>query len=280
MHSVTPTLACNNRCIFCAQRGLDGLEATPESGADRRVAFQGGEPTVLDDLPARISAARDAGAEQVLVQTNGRRLAYSAYLQELVDAGLTHLDVSLHGPEPAIHDYHTQIEGSFKQTARGLLNAQKTSIEVAVTTVVTRSNFRHLGALGRLLRKLRVPAWKLSAARVLGAAADDRSAIPPRLGMLPDHLAAAVRASHGIELVFDGIPPCVVPSAAALRFELSDPRGFAHAGPCFECSLSDRCPGPAIGYDEVAAGTDLVAISAPFVVREPIAWFAGLGEVR
>jgi hypothetical protein len=280
MHSRTLTLACNNRCVFCAQRGLDAMTEAVDEDDATRVVFHGGEPTVLDDLPARVAAARASGADAVLLQTNGRRLAYSAYLGELVDAGLTHVDVSLHGPEPAIHDYHTQIEGSFKQTVRGLLNVQETPLEVALTTVVTRSNFRHLGALGRLVRKLTVPSWNLSAARAFGAAADDRSAIPPRLGMLPTQLVDAIRNSHGVELTFSGLPPCVVPSAAAVCFDFTDPRGHAHAAPCAHCALSSSCPGPASRYDDVAAATDLAPFDAKFTLRTPAAWYGGLGEIR
>jgi pyruvate-formate lyase-activating enzyme len=280
MHSRTLTLACNNRCVFCAQRALDSAIHAAPGPTGERFAFQGGEPTVLPDLSSLIAAARASGAREVLVQTNGRRLAYATYLRELVEAGLTHLDVSLHGPEPAIHDYHTQIEGSFKQTVRGVLNTQSTDVQVAVTTVVTRSNFRHLGAMARLVRKLNVPAWHLAAARPLGAAADDRSAIPPRLGMLPDHLASAIRESHGVELAFSGIPPCVVPSASAVRFLLADQRGHAHVGPCASCAVAQECPGPARGTDDVAAVTDLRPLSSPSALREPAAWFGGLGVVR
>lgn len=274
----TVTLACNNRCVFCAQRGLSSASGSSPADGDAQVVFAGGEPTVLDDLPERIAAAREGGADRVLLQTNGRRLAYAAYLAELVDAGLTHLDVSLHGPRAEIHDYHTQTEGSFKQTARGLLLAGRTSLELVVTTVVTRSNFRHLGATARVLRKLGVTSWLISAARTLGAAGDEVGSVPPRLGMLPDHLAAALRESSGIEVTFAGIPPCVVPSGRVARYLSGDGRGLSRTATCVDCALAMDCPGPAAGYDPIAAATDLSPFSSGFPLRSPSAWFAGLGE--
>ncbi|MFT6396367.1 MAG: hypothetical protein ACJAYU_001110 [Bradymonadia bacterium] len=271
-------LPCNNRCVFCAQRGLDeasdSLQTQLEPGL---TAFIGGDPTVDGSLEDRVRAARDAGAERVLVQTNGRRLAYSAYLEQLVDAGVTHFDISLHGPEPRIHDYHTQSEGSFKQTVRGILNVSKQPVALSVTTVVTRSNFRHLDGIARLLRKLQVKAWLLSAARPLGAALTDSSAVPPRLGMLPRYLKPAIRDAHGIEMTFSGIPACVVPSPRAARFLNDDGRGLSRAEPCVHCSLQDNCTGPALGYPPRSAAEDLTPFETPIELRGPSAVYAGLG---
>ena len=276
----TVTLACNNRCVFCSQRGLDQIpERAPDGSADA-VVFAGGEPTVAEDLPARIRAARADGVARILLQTNGRRLAYAAYLEELIEAGLTHLEISLHGADPTVHDYHTRIEGSFKQTARGVMLATRSPLTVAVTTVVTRSNFRHLAAIARLLRKLGVQAWMISAARPLGAAEDEHSSVPPRLGMLPDYLGAALRDAKGIEVTFSGIPPCVVPSARVVAFRSVDPRGLAHSETCATCQVRSACGGPAVGYSLTAAATDLTPFAEPVALRTPNAWYAGMGVVR
>ena len=47
------------------------------------IAFAGGEPTRWDDLPAWIQAAEARGPSRILVQTNGRRLAYRAFTRAL-----------------------------------------------------------------------------------------------------------------------------------------------------------------------------------------------------
>lgn len=274
-------LSCNNRCVFCAQRGLEEASEQIEFLADPGlVAFVGGEPTVHPDLASKIRQARTDGADRVLVQTNGRRLAYATYLDELIEAGATHVEVSLHGPNPKIHDYHTQIDGSFKQTVSGILNVSKRAVGLSITTVITRSNFRHLDATARLLRKLGVTSWLLSAARLFGAAELDSASVPPRLGMLPRYLAPAIRDAHGIEMTFSGIPACVVPSPRAVRFLSEDQRGLGRAEPCVNCSLQNECAGVALGYPARAAAEDLIPFESPLELRSPSAVFAGLGVIE
>ncbi len=274
-------LPCNNHCVFCAQRGLDEAEESLETqGQPGVVAFVGGEPTVDPELETNVRGARDRGATKVLVQTNGRRLAYAAYLDGLIEAGVTHFEVSLHGPDPKIHDYHTSSEGSFKQTVRGILNLAKRDIELSVTTVVTRSNFRHLDALARLLRKLKVKAWLLTAARPIGAAEFDASSVPPRLGMLPRYLKPAIRDAHGIEMTFSGIPACVVPSPRSVRFLNDDRRGLSRAEPCVNCSLQTECPGVATDYAARSAAEDLAPFGTVLETKPPTALFAGLGIIE
>lgn len=110
----------------------------------------GGEPTLSDALPTWVEAAKAAGASSVLVQTNGRRLVYFSYAKALADAGVDFLDLSLHGSGAAMHDYHTSVAGSFAQTLKGIANAQRANMSVGITTVITRSNFRHLADIVRL----------------------------------------------------------------------------------------------------------------------------------
>jgi hypothetical protein len=83
------------------------------------VDFVGGEPTIHDELQEAIGLARRIGFERIGLQTNGRRLAYRSYTELLVTAGLTHVDVSLHGPTAPVHEFHTTVEGSFQQTVAG-----------------------------------------------------------------------------------------------------------------------------------------------------------------
>ncbi len=54
------------------------------------VQFSGGEPTVRDDLPDMIKLAKEKGIKNVMIATNGARLAEDFdYLKSLVDAGLS-----------------------------------------------------------------------------------------------------------------------------------------------------------------------------------------------
>ena len=197
--------ACNNACVFCAQGDLrardaggDGrtdevrarLEATPPGGA---VAFIGGEPTLDERLTDWIRAADERGAARILLQTNGRRLAYRGYAAALRDASpRLSLDVSLHGSTAPMHDYHTSTPGSFAQTVTGLKHARDAGIPFAVTTVITRSNFRHLPEIVRLAGALGARAIQLSPAVRHGSAARSADRVIPAPELVAPYLARAL----------------------------------------------------------------------------------------
>jgi MoaA/NifB/PqqE/SkfB family radical SAM enzyme len=217
---------CNNACVFCAQAGrgcvapgagpsevVHALEAAARGG--QAVAFVGGEPTLEERLVRYAQQARALGAPCVLVQTNGRRLAYASYARALAGAGVGALDISLHGATAAMHDWHTAVEGSFAQTARGIANAVAAGIEVGVTCVATRSNGRHLGEVARVARSLGASAVRVRPVVVAGRAAR----APLRLAARPRLLAVWLREAQS--------------RGALLELEPGSASGpcFAHGGP-------------------------------------------------
>lgn len=200
MRAIALGLTCNNACIFCAQGELSSqLPGRPEVRLDEIqpnevVAFVGGEPTLDEELPELVRGAHERGARRIVVQTNGRRFAYRAYARVMREASdKLCLDVSLHGSTAAMHDYHTQTAGSFQQTALGVRSARAEGIDVGVTTVVTRSNYRHLVDVVQLVRGLGANAVKFVLAERFGRAvrASDRIVAPIELSA--PHLSRAVR---------------------------------------------------------------------------------------
>lgn len=208
--------ACNNACIFCAQGELRASAASaaraPDAAEDpidqlasiapgEAVAFVGGEPTLAERLPAWIRAADERGAGRVVVQTNGRRLAYRGYAAALraASARLT-LDVSLHGSTAPMHDYHTATPGSFGHTVTGLNNARAAGLPFAVTAVITRSNFRHLGEIVRLAAALGARAVQLSLPAPHGRAARAADRVIPAVELVAPHLARAAAEAAALGL--------------------------------------------------------------------------------
>ncbi len=186
---------CNNACLFCAQGSLrEGAsiargDATPASeGAidsiapGEAVAFVGGEPTIDERLLSWITAADQRGARRILVQTNGRRLAYKSYARAIAATSKRlAIEVSLHGSTEAMHEHHTSAPGSFSQTVRGLRNATAEGIPAGVTTVVTRSSYRHLVEIVTLARALGATAARFVAVEPLGRARSPGIAAPAEL---------------------------------------------------------------------------------------------------
>jgi hypothetical protein len=282
------SLACDNQCVFCAQRGLSDANQGPSAGDDLparlaalragadEITFVGGEPTLRDGLPDAIAAARAAGFRAVGVQTNGRRLAEPGLAERLVAAGLADVHLSIHGASPAAHDYHTGVDGSFRAAMAGMAAVRARGTTVVVTTVLTRSSFRGLGELPALLAARGAAAWHVAVPRVAGAAAAAFDRVVPRLGMaLPFALHALdAAAKRGLPAFVSGAPLCLLgPFAArALPPEPDRPRAFAAA--CDGCAARAACPGVDPAYLARWNGDELAPRAAPS--RAPEAALAGL----
>ncbi|APR83775.1 Radical SAM domain heme biosynthesis protein [Minicystis rosea] len=205
--AITVGFACNNACVFCAQ-GERRAGSRPDIDAQLAaitagdvVAFQGGEPTIHDDLPAWIRAAVARGAARVIVQTNGRRLAYKSYAIALREAApVLVLDVSLHGSSAAMHEYHTGVPDSFAHTMLGLRHARAARIPFGVTTVITRSSFRHLPEIVRLAHSAGAAAIHLADALPFGRAARDRARVIPAEAMVAPYRSRAVAEAQRLGL--------------------------------------------------------------------------------
>ena len=90
--------ACNLNCPICFANAGIGYSLTLEQvetmldrlveteGNPEVVQFSGGEPTIHPDLPAMIQAALDRGIGQVMVNTNGVRLARDDRFLEIMAA--------------------------------------------------------------------------------------------------------------------------------------------------------------------------------------------------
>lgn len=205
---------CNNTCRFCAQGdlGLVPAEFTPQAAREaikealagaspeRALAFIGGEPTLHEALPDWVAMAKSLGATWVLVQTNGRRLAKPNYCRDLAKAGADAVEVALQGSTAPMHDYHTRVAGSWRETCAGIAQAARAKLKVGVGTVVTRSNYRHLRALCELAHGLGASAVHFAPARPFGRAGQVRDSIVPAPELVAPYLLDALRRAKELGL--------------------------------------------------------------------------------
>lgn len=285
--TVRLSLECDNACVFCAQHGLEdaGVSAFVAPLREARassdeVTFIGGEPTLSPQLPNAIAFARRIGFSRIGIQTNGRRLQDGAFVRTLVESGLTDVHLSIHGAEPAVHDYHTGVPGSFAEMIAGLREVRARNVSAVATTVVTRSNYRVLGALPRLLKSTGVVSWAVTLPRVAGrlSRADDR--LTPRLGLaMPFVLAALTDAGKlGLESWIFGAPACTLGPFSA-RILPDTPRAYAPV--CESCPARGYCPGVDPIYLERFQGDELAVREFPAPQKPPpvTGLFVGVGEL-
>jgi radical SAM family protein len=262
-------LECDNRCVFCAQEGL----ATPAPSVEEQLAraradsdavtFVGGEPTLDPALAQHVARARALGFTRVGLQTNGRRLAGDGYAGSLARAGLTDVHLSIHGAEPAVHDYHAGVAGAFEAALAGFAAARANGLAVAVTTVLTRSNFRALGTLPRLLSARGAAGWLVLVPHVAGRAAASFDRVVPRLGLaLPFAIHAIDQAETlGLAAWIGGAPACLLGPYATRA--LPGAPGRAYGAACEGCLARPVCPGVDPAYLGRFGGDELVARPRP-----------------
>ncbi len=157
------TYVCNNHCTFCAvgtRTQIDGFPERQREQLDRyraqgvtMVDFDGGEPTLNPQLVDLVRYARRIGYTRINVTTNGRRCVYENYAASLVNAGLTTLLFSVHGPNQRIHAQQVGVAEAFEQTTEGIAHCVRLAprgVELGMNITVTKGNVEHIDAMGEL----------------------------------------------------------------------------------------------------------------------------------
>lgn len=167
------TYRCNNDCAHCYNaRERDFPELTTaawkqildklwELGVPH-VVFTGGEATLRHDLPELIAHAESNGQITGL-NTNARRLADEKYVQQLVEAGLDHVQITVESCDPVVHDRMMCAQGAHKQTIKGLQNVLASPLYVMTNTTMLRTNVETIPDTLDFLADLGVPTIGLNA---------------------------------------------------------------------------------------------------------------------
>jgi uncharacterized radical SAM superfamily Fe-S cluster-containing enzyme len=157
------TNRCNMNCPVCfASAGATKRLYEPSFGDIKKilenmasikpnppfaVQFSGGEPTLRDDLPQLIDAAKSMGISQIQIATNGKRFARDKeYLKKVIDSGINTYYLQFDGLNPSSYKkfrgYDTFPEK--KQAIENLRSLGETSV-VLVPTVSKGVNDQELG---------------------------------------------------------------------------------------------------------------------------------------
>jgi radical SAM protein with 4Fe4S-binding SPASM domain len=144
------TYNCNNDCPHCyneAERLRLGLmsagqwkqviDQLVEVGVPHLI-FTGGEATLHPDLPEIIRHA-DLRGPICGLNTNARRLSHRSYAEELAEAGLNHIQVTLGSHRPEVHDRMMNAR-CFDQTVRGIEAAMASGMHTITNTTLMQMN--------------------------------------------------------------------------------------------------------------------------------------------
>lgn len=299
--------ACNNACTFCGEaerrehsreigmfripgeKVREDLERYRTLGFDH-VTFLGGEPTIRKDLLDLVRHARTLGYRNVFIATNGRRMADRRYLRALVQAGLTDVCVSVHGPDPATHDEATGRPGSFLETEQALLNLVLEGRPFHTSTVVTTRSAPTLEALVRYLHQYRPEHVYLALPNPTGGAYREFAALYPTFTEAGPHVRRALAAARELDqlVTISKLPFCHLGGFEGYADDLFWSRAFrrridaqvvehidqgfadrtVHALTCRACRFRESCEGVELIYVQRRGTSELVPVPGPLVVDE------------
>jgi MoaA/NifB/PqqE/SkfB family radical SAM enzyme len=216
------TFDCNNRCVFCLDSDthdgrmrarddvkrqiLDGRRA----GATRLI-LSGGEPTIHPDYVDFIRLGARAGYRKIQTVTNGRLFSYPDFLGRCLDAGLSEITFSLHGPDARVHDALVGVQGAFAEEVAGLRAALADGRAVVnVDVVINRANVRHLATMLERFIAMGVREFDLLQVVPFGRAfTDGKDTLFYDLEEARPHLAAALAYADrpDVHLWWNRFPP-------------------------------------------------------------------------
>jgi hypothetical protein len=241
------------------------------------VVFARREPTMNPDLVQFIDWARELGYREISLVTNGRLLARDSLLERLVEAGLTSVGISVHGPDARTHDFITRRRGAFAQTVAGIravtrLRERGVSVGLKLHTTVCALNVDRLPELVRFALDFLPDSYGMNALFMVGEAVElaDQVSLPyarmvagvlrclgpgghlpislcdappcATIGRIPQEYLGAREESHMVDLDAQG----GARDARARRAK----RGFSHRRACRACGWRNRCDGISRAYLE------------------------------
>ncbi len=143
---------CNHFCGFCSNpttpyvHSFDTMKILVDDFVERGyfgVILTGGEPTLHPELPQIARYARDQGLHVRMI-TNGWRLSEESFAQEMAEAGLQHVHVSVYSVRPEVEERLRGLPRTLERAYAAVDNANKYGIDVNINCVINKLNADHL----------------------------------------------------------------------------------------------------------------------------------------
>jgi radical SAM protein len=167
------TQACDLACLHCRasarpkrDRGeLSTAEAMKLMDSVRSFGrplfvLTGGDPLKRDDTVRLVEYGREIGL-RVAMTPSGTPLMTREVLQQLSDAGLARLAVSLDGSRADVHDRFRGVAGSFEWTVGMLRVARELGLSTQINTTISSHNIDDLESLIDLMGQLEISLWSV-----------------------------------------------------------------------------------------------------------------------
>ena len=162
---VEVTYGCELNCIHCSSDArpsnklqmqredcLRILAEAVEMGA-QEIAFSGGEPLTWPHLADAVEVAAKGGLK-VTIYTAGYVQEFRTKAAVLFKRGAERFIFSIFGGDATSHERITRVAGCFKQTCDAIKDARAVGLATELHFVPLSTNYRELGAVAALSKKL------------------------------------------------------------------------------------------------------------------------------
>lgn len=168
------TQACDLACDHCradaqparhpdeltTAEGKRLLDSAGSFGDGQLVVLSGGDPLARPDLLELVEYGADQGLRMTLTPSGTASLT-PAVVDDLADAGIRRLALSLDGASAATHDEFRGESGSFEQTVEAARAAAEAGIPLQINTTVCAATAGELPALRDLVADLGAVLWSV-----------------------------------------------------------------------------------------------------------------------
>lgn len=167
------TQACDLACYHCRASAQpicnpDELSTDDAQKLIRDIAqlkppifvMTGGDPLKRKDVYQLVAYAASYGLRPALTPSATPLLTKQA-IQQLKNAGLSRLAISLDGPTAEIHDTFRGVPGSFARTLDAVRWANEVGLPIQVNTSLSKRNLPYLEAMAALLGQQKLVLWSI-----------------------------------------------------------------------------------------------------------------------
>ncbi len=288
---------CNCNCRFCltadvkARKYLSTFEIIKRLDnlnidEDTYITLTGGEPSIRPDIIKLINYISEKRGNPRLL-SNGRRFAYYDFALKMLKAGLREIAITIYGHNAKLHDWLTQVPGSFNQTMQGVENLIDLTekhdfpLHIELKTLVCKPTTPHLPKIINLLCK-RFPNPEVSIGiyglAIRGNALENMKEIGIRLSDTKKYIKDAIDLAVSFErdIVLVDIPLCILGDLKYLPYyrkrqggelqttenrksqKFNSAHEQAKSSRCKFCKINKMCSGVWTYYAKVYGTDELV----------------------
>ena len=272
------TSACNQKCVFCSRGGYDPVDTPARikklvSEFKDSICVEGGEPALSKNLLKWVAYAKERGTRDIILVTNGTGLEKAAFVEALLNAGVTMFNVQIPAHNGKLFDLLTRTRNNFEKRVAAIKNliAVAGGDKVRLTFVVNSLTGRFLPQYAAFITA-NFPGIlyiEINMIKVLGHV-EKRTWLVPRLAAIKPDLLRAFKVfdKGGVKFLTDGFPLCLTPGyedRSIDTFKLGHVKGALYlgekkqCGACAKCTLNNICPGLRTDYLDLHGSAGLKA---------------------